>query len=92
LGASRSPISPRPDFWPWTWPRRAWRVEVAHGPLSRSRRLANSFENTTTSGTGWLPVACIATMLRHLSRAGTHPPAQPLAAWALGWWPPSVRH
>jgi transposase len=32
-----------------------------------SRRLAKSFENTTTSATGWLQVACIATTLRHLS-------------------------
>jgi hypothetical protein len=49
--------------------RHAWRVEVAHGRLGRSRRLAKSFENTTTSATGWLQVACIATTLRHLSRA-----------------------
>jgi len=48
--------------------RHAWRVEVAHGRLGRSRRLAKSFENTTTSATGWLQVACIATALRHLSR------------------------
>jgi putative transposase len=34
--------------------RHAWRVEVAHGRLGRSRRLAKSFENTTTSATGWL--------------------------------------
>jgi hypothetical protein len=47
--------------------RHAWRVEVAHGRLGRSRRLAKSFENTT-SATGWLQVACIATTLRHLSR------------------------
>ena len=46
----------------------AWRVEVVHGRLGRSRRLAKSFENTTTSATGWLQVACIATTLRHLSR------------------------
>jgi putative transposase len=50
--------------------RHAWRVEVAHGRLGRSRRLAKSFENTTTSATGWLQVACIATTLRHLSREG----------------------
>ncbi len=43
-------------------------VEVAHGRLGRSRRLAKSFENTTTSATGWLQVACIATTLRHLSQ------------------------
>ena len=47
--------------------RHAWRVEVAHGRLGRSRRLAKSFENTTTSATGWLQAACIATTLRHLS-------------------------
>ncbi|TIC81914.1 hypothetical protein E8D37_12165 [Nocardioides sp. GY 10127] len=45
-----------------------WRVEVAHGRLGRSRRLAKSFENTTASATGRLQVACIATMLRHISR------------------------
>ncbi len=50
--------------------RHAWRVEVAHGRLGRARRLAKSFENTTTSATGWLQVACIATTLRHLSGAG----------------------
>jgi putative transposase len=49
--------------------RHAWRVEVAHGRLGRARRLAKSFENTTTSATGWLQVACIATTLRHLSGA-----------------------
>ena len=48
--------------------RHAWRVEVAHGRLGRSRRLAKSFENTTTSATGWLQVACVATTLRHLAR------------------------
>ena len=48
--------------------RHAWRVEVPHGRLGRSRRLAKSFENTTTSATGWLQVACIATTLRHQSR------------------------
>jgi putative transposase len=56
--------------------RHAWRVEFAHGRLGRSRRLAKSFENTTTSATGWLQVACIATTLRQLvtctdSPAGT---------------------
>ena len=50
--------------------RHAWRVEVAHGRLGRSRRLAKSFENTTTSATGWLQLASIATTLRHLSGAG----------------------
>ncbi len=47
--------------------RHGWRVEVAHGRLGRARRLAKSFENTTTSATGWLQVACIATTLLHLS-------------------------
>lgn len=37
----------------------AWRVEVAHGRLGRSRRLAKSFENTARSATGWLQVACL---------------------------------
>lgn len=48
--------------------RHAWRVEVAHGRLGRSRRLAKSFENTTISATGWLQVACIGATLRQLSR------------------------
>ena len=48
--------------------RHAWRVEVAHGRLGRYRRLSKSFENTTTSATGWLQVACIAATLRPLSR------------------------
>lgn len=55
--------------------RHAWRVEVAHGRLGRPRRLAKSFENTTTSATGWLQVACIATTLHHLSQE-TAPPRQ----------------
>jgi len=36
--------------------------------LARSRRLGKSFEDTTTSATGRLQVACIAMTLRHLSR------------------------
>lgn len=55
--------------------RHAWRVEVAHGRLGSSRRLAKSFENTTASATGWLQVACVATTLRHISRARTRRPA-----------------
>lgn len=58
----------------------AWRVEVAHGRLGRSRRLAKSFENTTTSASGWLQVACIATTLRHLSREPGHRRPVALAA------------
>ena len=60
--------------------RHAWRVEVAHGRLGRSRRLAKSFENCTTSATGWLQVACIATTLRHLSREQTQRRRDLLAA------------
>jgi putative transposase len=60
--------------------RHAWRVEVAHGRLGRSRRLGKSFENTTLSATGWLQVACIATTLRHLSRVRAHVRALPVAA------------
>lgn len=41
----------------------AWRVEVAHGRLGWSRRLAKSFENTTASASGWLELACIADVL-----------------------------
>lgn len=32
------------------------------------RSVAKSFENSDSSATGWLQVACIATTLRHLSR------------------------
>ena len=60
--------------------RHAWRVEVAHGRLGRARRLAKSFENTTTSATGWLPVACVATTLRHMSRTLAHRRAVPVVA------------
>jgi putative transposase len=51
----------RPVFRPI---KHAWRVEVAHARLGRSRRLAKSFENTTASATGCLQVACIADILR----------------------------
>jgi hypothetical protein len=61
--------------------RHAWRVEVAHGRLGRCRRLAKSFENTTSSATSWLQVACIATTLRHLSQPGTRQSEPLLAAW-----------
>ena len=62
--------------------RHAWRVEVAHGRLGRAPRLAKSFENTTSSATGWLQVACVATTVRHLTRARTR--HQPFAAAASG--------
>ena len=55
--------------------RHAWRVEVAHGRLGRARRLAKSFENTTTSAAGWLQVACIAS-----GRRGCSVTAQQVAA------------
>ena len=67
----------QPEFRPI---RHAWRVEVAHGRLGRSRRLAKSFENTTASATGWLQVACIATTLQHMSRARTPRRALAVAA------------
>ena len=60
--------------------RHAWRVEVAPGRLGRARRLAKSFENTTTSATGWLQIACIATTLRHLSAVRGRRRRVPLAA------------
>ena len=60
--------------------RHAWRVEVAHGRLGRSRRLAKSFENATNSAAGWLQVACIATTLRHLSRERARALGMSLAA------------
>jgi len=44
----------------------AWRVEVAHGQLGRSRRLAKSFENSTDSATAWLQLACIARVVQAL--------------------------
>jgi putative transposase len=66
----------------------AWRVEVAHGRLLRSRRLARSFENTLDSATGWLQVACLAVVLevvvgppgalaRRSRRPATHSSTQP---------------
>ncbi len=51
----RRDAGPRP-FHPFA---RAWRVEVAHAQLGRSRRLSRSFENTTDSSTAWLELACI---------------------------------
>jgi putative transposase len=55
--------------------RHAWRVEVAHGRLGRSRRLAKSFENTTSSATDWLQAAWIATTRRHLGNPEHDRPA-----------------
>ena len=44
----------------------AWRVEIAHGQLMRSRRLSKSFENSPASATAWLQLACIANNLSAL--------------------------
>jgi putative transposase len=52
---------PSPMFRPI---RHAWRVEVAHGQLGRSRRLAKSFENSLASAGTWLTIACIGLHLR----------------------------
>jgi putative transposase len=41
----------------------AWRVEVAHSQLLRSRRLARSFENSLESATGWLQISCLVAVL-----------------------------
>ena len=60
--------------------RHAWRVEVAHGRLGRSRRLAKSFENTTASATGWLQVACIADILRQMPKLAAKRPNLALTA------------
>jgi putative transposase len=37
--------------------------EVAHGRLGRRLRLAKSFENTTSSATGWLQITCLRAVL-----------------------------
>lgn len=47
--------------------RHAWRVEVAHGKLMRSRRLAKSFEIKVAPATAWLHLACIGLHLSALS-------------------------
>jgi putative transposase len=54
----------------------AWRVEVAHGRLGRSRRLAKSFEKTVASASGWLQVACVAAVLDDLTRKSAQPGKQ----------------
>lgn len=40
-----------------------WRVEAAFAELGRWRRLARSFEGTTTSATAWMQVAAIGVLL-----------------------------
>ena len=54
-------------------------THLAHRRLGRSRRLAKSFEVTTTSATGRLQVTCVATTLHRLSRVRAQR-ALPLAA------------
>lgn len=66
------PAPPRP-FHPFA---RAWRVEVAHAQLGRSRRLSRSFENTTESGTAWLELACIRSALDPWSGRNPRPGAK----------------
>jgi len=70
--------------------RHAWRVEVAHGELGWSRRLAKSFENTPASATGWLHLACVAAALHTLKEArAKQPPSVNPARTATQ---PAVRH
>ncbi len=89
LMSRRFGLEVRRVFWPDKAPEfrplpYAWRVEVAHGMLGRSRRLAKSFENTTSSATAWLQVACVALLLlRELShRVGALSPE--LSALSVG--------
>jgi putative transposase len=51
---------PKGSFVPLAY---AWRVEVAHSQLLRSRRIARSFENSLESATGWLQVSCMVAVL-----------------------------
>lgn len=62
----------------------AWPVEVAHGHLLRSRRLAPSFECTPEPASGWLQVAGLVSVLDAL--APSHPcrVAEPTAPWVVG--------
>jgi putative transposase len=41
----------------------SWCVEAAHAQVGRSRRLAESFENTSESSSAWLQLACRAMSL-----------------------------
>jgi putative transposase len=52
---------------------RAWQVEAAHGMLGRSRRLAKSFEQTESSATAWLELACIHIILSDTAWTGVAP-------------------
>lgn len=66
----------------WTHLPQLRRPLRPHRALGRGRRLAKSFENTTSSATGLLQVACIATKTRHLSgeRSRWRPVARGLTA------------
>ena len=55
---------PRGRFVPLPY---AWRVEVAHGHLPGSRRLARLFENTVASGTAWVQAAAVGGVVRVLT-------------------------
>ncbi len=61
----------------------AWRVEVAHGHLLRSRRLARSFECTPESASGWLQVACLVAVLDALAPRHPSRVAEPKAPWLV---------
>ena len=61
----------------------AWRVEVAHGHLLRSRRLARSFECTLESASGWLQVACLVAVLDALAPRHPSRVAEPKAPWLV---------
>lgn len=50
-------------------------AEASGAWVGMTAGLAKSFENATASATGWLQVACIATTLRHMSRAFEWAPA-----------------
>lgn len=58
-GAKRGEFVPIPQ---------AWKVEVVHGRLGRSRRLSKSFEKTEVSGIAWLQVACLALVLNRFRK------------------------
>lgn len=61
----------------------AWRVEVAHGHLLRSRRLARSFECTLESASGWLQVAGLVAVLDALAPRHPSRVAEPRAPWLV---------
>jgi len=60
----------------------AWRVEVSHGHLLRSRRLARSFECTVESASAWLQVACLVVVLDAIAPRGPSRTAEIKAPWA----------